>query len=148
MTKHSSPSVQRWHPFSPQTRPEEHNIIDVASRLTGDTPTTTVHNVVANRKMYKTLRAELTKEFPLPKSELGFQKLEQLPYLISLIFCFHVALHTNRRQELLSYGVLGMLPCVVPESGAEFNGYNVPAGTIVSTSSWMMHRDEKLFPAT
>ncbi|ODH53412.1 hypothetical protein GX48_00242 [Paracoccidioides brasiliensis] len=125
-------------------RNKEHNTIDVASQLTRNTLTITTYNVVANREIYKTLRAELTREFPLPNSELGFQKLEQLLYLIRLVFCFHVALHTNRRQEL-------RLPCVVPESGAEFNGYNVAAGTIVSMSSWMMHRDKKkkkALPAT
>lgn len=46
----------------------------------------------------------------------------------------------------LSYGVPGRLPRVVPETGAAFNGYLLPCGTVVSISSWMLHRDEHYFP--
>jgi hypothetical protein len=67
----------------------------------------------------------------------------------------------------LSFGVIGRLPRVVPDPGAEFNGYTVPAGvcsstfralpfvaipmlmmwqSIVSMSSWIMHHNEDIFP--
>ena len=66
-------------------------------------------------------------------------------------------------QSRLSCGVPGRLPRVVPDVGAEFNGYHVPPGvclehdiiivnpltciqTVVSMSSWTMHHNEDLFP--
>ncbi|PKX89754.1 uncharacterized protein P174DRAFT_424926 [Aspergillus novofumigatus IBT 16806] len=36
----------------------------------------------------------------------------------------------------------------VPKPGAEFHGYHVPDGTTVSMSSWIVHRNEYLFPNT
>lgn len=35
---------------------------------------------------------------------------------------------------------------MTPDSGATFNGYSVPGGTIVGMSSWLMHRNQEVFP--
>jgi hypothetical protein len=99
----------------------------------------------------------------------------------------HIPFGLNLTWFRLSFGVIGRLPRVTPEPGAEFNGYSVPAGvclksqfpvlfsppflsppfslfltvcvtvclttdsgtqnqTIVGMSSWMMHRNEDVFP--
>jgi cytochrome P450 len=46
----------------------------------------------------------------------------------------------------LSFGVPGRLPRVVPIGGATFNGYDMPEGTVVSMSSWILHQDQDYFP--
>ena len=46
----------------------------------------------------------------------------------------------------LSFGVIGRLPRVVPEPGATFHGHFLPAGTVVSMSCWMQHRNPEVFP--
>jgi len=46
----------------------------------------------------------------------------------------------------LSFGVVGRLPRIVPEPGATFNSHFLPAGTVVGTSSWQMHREPTIFP--
>jgi len=46
----------------------------------------------------------------------------------------------------LSFGVPGRLPRTVPEEGATFHGYFIPAGYIVSMSSWTLHRNAEVFP--
>jgi cytochrome P450 len=46
----------------------------------------------------------------------------------------------------LSFGVVGRLPRVVPDSGASFDNHFLPSGTVVGMSSWMMHRDPDVFP--
>lgn len=45
----------------------------------------------------------------------------------------------------LSFGVIGRLPRVIPPGGATFHSHYLPQGTIVSMSSWMMHRDPTVF---
>ncbi|PGH17767.1 hypothetical protein AJ79_00908 [Helicocarpus griseus UAMH5409] len=115
---------------------EAYDLVGAASGTTGNALTITAYHVVANPEIYRTLKAELESAFPNPNSEMIYTKLEKLPYLTAVI----------KEGLRLSYGVIGRLPRVVPESGAEFNDYKVPAGALVGMSSWMMHRNEELFP--
>lgn len=46
----------------------------------------------------------------------------------------------------LSFGVMSRLPRVVPSPGATFYDHFLPAGTAISMSGWMMHRDPEVFP--
>ena len=46
----------------------------------------------------------------------------------------------------LSYGVIGRLPRVIPKGGAVLHGYDLPAGSKVGMSSWMMHRHPRIWP--
>ncbi|PGH29639.1 hypothetical protein GX50_07597 [[Emmonsia] crescens] len=144
----NKPIMKRWAMFRPVTikgnnvpavrdpKTEAYDALAVVSHTTGNPLTITAYNIAANQEIYRMLTTELTRAIPDPKSEPAFAKLEKLPFLTAVI----------QEGLRLSFGVLGRLPRVVPESGAEFNGYRVPAGTIVSMSSWMMHRNEELFP--
>lgn len=55
---------------------------------------------------------------------------------------------TAELKESLRLGLAlpGRLPGVVPEGGAHFNGYHIPAGMAVSISQWIQHRNETIFP--
>ncbi|PLB45247.1 cytochrome P450 [Aspergillus steynii IBT 23096] len=115
---------------------EVYIILAAASDTTGNAMTIATYNVVRNPAIYDRLTAELKESFPDPKGNMDFVALEKLPYLTAVI----------KEALRLSFGVIGRLPRVVPEPGAEFNNYQVPAGTVVSMSSWTMHHDQNLFP--
>ncbi|RLL99169.1 hypothetical protein CFD26_106052 [Aspergillus turcosus] len=110
--------------------------IVAAADTTGNAMAIAAYNVVSNPEIYERLTAELRGKFPDPEAKMDFVTLEKLPYLTAVI----------KEALRLSFGVVGRLPRVVPKSGAEFHGYLFPEGTIVSMSSWMLHRNEDLFP--
>ncbi|KAH8887271.1 cytochrome P450 [Thozetella sp. PMI_491] len=107
-----------------------------AADTTGNAMEMSVYHVITNRLIYEALTKELRQAFPNPNAELDYATLEKLPYLTGVV----------REGQRLSYGVISRLPRVTPEGGAVFNGYFVPSGTVVSMSSWMMHRDPDAFP--
>jgi len=111
-------------------------LISAATDTTGNVMTVAAYNVITNHLIYRKLAAELAEAFPDPSATLDFVTLEKLPYLTAVI----------KEALRLSYGIIGRLPRVTPEGGAEFNGHYVPEGTIVGMSSWMMHRNETIFP--
>ncbi|CRG89588.1 Trichodiene oxygenase [Talaromyces islandicus] len=123
-------------PTVDELKDEAYIIVAAAADTTGNALTIAAYNVVLNQEIYRTLTKELEDAFPDPNSRLDFVTLQNLPYLTAVV----------KEALRLSCGVPGRLPRVVPESGAEFHGYHVPAGTIVSMSSWTMHHNEELFP--
>ena len=98
--------------------------------------TVAAFNAMHNKQIYKRLVRELEQTFPDESAELPFTELEKLPYLTGVI----------KEALRLSFGVVGRLPRVVPDSGATFNGHFVRAGTIVGMSSWLMQRNPEVFP--
>lgn len=61
--------------------------------------------------------------------------LEALPVLNGVI-----------EETLRLYGAApGSLPRVVPEGGATMAGHFLPAGTVVATQAYTMHRDGGIF---
>ncbi|OAT12006.1 benzoate 4-monooxygenase cytochrome P450 [Blastomyces gilchristii SLH14081] len=118
------------------SKADVYDALAIVSHMAGNPLTITAYNTVVNKEVYRMLKTELTTAFPDPKSEPTFAELEKLPFLTAVI----------KEGFRLSYGMLGRLPRVVPEPGAEFNGYRVPAGTSLHMSSWVMHRNEELFP--
>ncbi|KIM93253.1 hypothetical protein OIDMADRAFT_173290 [Oidiodendron maius Zn] len=131
------PNVTEGHvvPSVDDLKDEAYIIVAAAADTTGNAMTIAAYNVISNKTIYRTLAAELKGAFPDPHARLDFTLLEKLPYLTAVI----------KEALRLSFGVIGRLPRVTPEPGAVFNGYAVPAGTIVGMSSWMMHRNEHVF---
>jgi len=115
---------------------EAYGILAAAADTTGNGMTVATYHVVNNPMIYKKLVAELKAAFPDSNARLDFQVLEKLPYLTGVV----------KEGLRLSFGVIGRMPRIVPEGGATYNGYTVPAGTAVSMSSWMLHQDENYFP--
>ncbi|KAL5336253.1 cytochrome P450 [Aspergillus crustosus] len=108
-------------------RDEAQIVLGAAADTTGNALTISAYKVVRNTDIYSRLSAELKDAFPNPEATLDFVTLERLPYLAVVRWT-------------------GRLPRVIPASGAEFNGYRVSPGTVVSMSSWIMHHDEGIFP--
>jgi len=115
---------------------EANVVLAAASDTTGNAMTIASYHILTNPIVRVNLRRELQNAFPDANARLDFIALEKLPYLTAVI----------KEALRLSYGVIGRLPRVVPEPGAEFNGFSVPAGTIVGMSAWVMHHDEGVWP--
>ena len=65
-----------------------------------------------------------------------FPSLEKLPFLTATI----------KEGLRVSHGVLGRLPRIAPSGGWNFEGFYVPAGTIISSSAPVVHNDPAIFP--
>jgi cytochrome P450 len=115
---------------------EAFTILTAAADTTGNAMTMTSYCVISNREIYRTLTAELEKAFPHSISKLDYTTLEKLPYLTAVI----------KEGLRLSFGVPGRLPRMIDTQDMVLNGYKIPRGTIVGMSSWMMHRNPKIFP--
>jgi cytochrome P450 len=114
---------------------EAYTVLGAAGDTTGNTLTTATYHAVSNPSIYNKLTAELKQAFPDPNSKLDYVTLEKLPYLTGVI----------KEGLRLSFGVPGRLPRVVPETGAVFEGYAVPRGTVVGMSSWTLHNNPAYF---
>jgi len=82
------------------------------------------------------LVAELKEAYPDPEQKMEFLTLEKLPYLTGVI----------KEGLRLGFGAVGRFSRVVPKSGAKFDDYQLPPGTVVSMSNWNLHRNESNFP--
>ncbi|KAJ5788009.1 benzoate 4-monooxygenase cytochrome p450 [Penicillium paradoxum] len=111
-------------------------IIVAAAAATGNALSIMAFYVISDAEIYQKLHSELVDTFPEDKPDMSWSVLEKLPYLAAVV----------KESLRLSYGVIGRLPRIVPESGAEFNGYFIPPGTTVGMSSWTMHRSPAIFP--
>lgn len=133
---------------------EAYTVLSAAADTTGNAMTTMVRHVVSDQKIYRKLHEELKAAFPDENDELDFRSLEKLPYLVYIsLSSKYLSQHANisildnghqGRIEVgqtisdttanaddssrLSFGVPGRLPRVVPDSGATFNSYALPAG--------------------
>jgi cytochrome P450 len=126
-----------WVPPTPdQIKYETYGILAAAADTTGNGLTTGVYEVIKNPKIYAKLTAELETAFPDPGAKMELAVLERLPYLSGVV----------NESLRLSFGVISRLPRIVPEGGANFEGYMIPAGFTVSMSSWVLHRNEDYFP--
>jgi cytochrome P450 len=115
---------------------EAYSVLAASADTTGNAMTVAAYQVVSNPEIYKKVRRELEAEFPDPNERLDFVRLETLPYLSAVI----------KEGLRLSFGVPGRLPRDVPDGGATFNGVFIPAGSVVSMSSWVLHQDPEYFP--
>jgi cytochrome P450 len=112
-------------------RIEAANFIVAGSDTTGITLTYLTWAVLQRPEVRVALEEEVG-QLPADFTETD---LETLPLLNATI-----------DETLRLYGAApGSLPRIVPKGGAQLGGYFVPEGFTVSTQSYSMHRDPKLF---
>ena len=108
--------------------------------LSGITLTALFYYLLKNPECYSRLQQEVDENFPTSGAKalddpIGYTKAQTLPYLHACLqetFRIHPATgFTNER--------------VVDPRGAIICGEHIPGGTIVSCSSWVLHRNKEIF---
>lgn len=94
------------------------------------------YHILANPPIYARLKAELLHAIPDPAAIPPLAVLEKLPYLSTVVHEVHRFAH----------GVVGRLERVSPDSALHYADWIIPAGTPVSMTSLLQHRDASLFP--
>ncbi|KAI8670449.1 hypothetical protein NCS57_00516200 [Fusarium keratoplasticum] len=113
-------------------RTEAGNLIVAGSDTTAITLTYLVWAVLSQPRLQAALELEVCGLSP----SLTFDELKSAPLLNSVI-----------EETLRLYGAApGALPRVVPGKGLSVRGYFIPAGTVVSTQAYTLHRDSTVFP--
>lgn len=110
---------------------EAGNLIVAGSDTTAVTLTYLVWAVLKNPHVKEKLVAEVRNLPSYPSSK----DTNALPYLSAVI-----------KETLRLYGAApGGLPRIVPKGGSTLGGYFIPAGTIVSTQAYTIHRDARIY---
>ena len=125
-----------------QTASELLDHLVASHETTGIAMTYAMYRLSKDPALQTHLRKELiTLDPPLVpesgKSLPSSSSIEQLPLLNSIL------LETLR----LHAPAPGRLPRIVPKGGIMLHGHSLPAGTIVSSNAYTLHRNEEVFPA-
>ncbi|KAK7920048.1 hypothetical protein PG985_008070 [Apiospora marii] len=129
--KEKDREAQTLHLSDQSVRLEATNLIVAGSDTTASTMTYLVWAVLKKPQLQRRLEEEVA------GLSADFQEadLEPLPLLNSVI-----------DEALRLYGAApGTLPRYVPEGGATMAGHFLPAGTVVSTQAYTLHRDNTVF---
>jgi cytochrome P450 len=93
-------------------------------------------HVFTNRDILLQLRNELVSAKTASHETLELVKLEQLPYLTSILM----------EGLRLSPGIATRLQRIAPDKELVYKQWRIPAGTPVGMTNMWMHLDEKLYP--
>ena len=95
-----------------------------------------VWEVCRNRRIRDTLVTELRTLGQTDSSMLDDEQLRSLKYLNNVVY------ETLRLHPAVAAG----LPRQVPPGGAEFEGYYIPAGTVITSQAYSVSRNCDIFP--
>ncbi|KAI1267069.1 cytochrome P450 [Xylariaceae sp. FL1019] len=101
-----------------------------------DTTSNTLTYLVWAVCRHPEIKAELVKELAMLPEDFSYDDLKHLSYLN------HVVNETLRRYAAVPAG----LPREVPRGGSTLSGHYIPAGYIVTTQAYSMHRNASVFP--
>lgn len=115
-----------------EIKKEAQGYIVAGSDTTAVTLTYLTYAVCGNSRV----RDKLVVEVTALTEPIHDNDLRNLPYLNMVIS------ETLRLHTAVPFG----LPRTVPSEGFNFNGYFLPGGATVSTQSYSLHRDPRVFP--
>ncbi|KAL5384587.1 hypothetical protein PMIN06_012506 [Paraphaeosphaeria minitans] len=93
--------------------------------------------ILADADVHARLKAELFQAIPDPTSIPSLARLENLSYLNAVV----------QEVHRFSHGVVGRLERVSPDEPVQYEDWVIPAGTPVSMTSLLQHRDPEKFPS-
>ncbi|KAH9205912.1 cytochrome P450 [Leptodontidium sp. 2 PMI_412] len=111
-------------------------VIGAGADTTAATIVITHFHILDNPHVLKKLRLELVAAIPDPLIPAKLSIVERLPYLNAVV----------QEGLRLSYGALGRLQRSHPFEAMKFHDWEIPAGTPVGMSSYLMHHNEEIFP--
>jgi cytochrome P450 len=97
---------------------------------------TTTYHILANKNIYKKLKAELKQAIPDGSAIPPLARLEELPYLRAVV----------QEGHRFSHGVVGRLERISPDKPLQYRDWVIPPGTPIAMTSLLQHRDPSKFP--
>ncbi|MCJ1396150.1 hypothetical protein MMC18_009039 [Xylographa bjoerkii] len=115
-----------------------------AASITGagiDTTKTTLSlasfHILSNQHILQRLREELAIAIPDPSASMPtVPEMEKLPYLNAIV----------QESLRMSYGISQRLSRINPHGPIQYGSYTIPPNVPFSMTSYLMHRDESIFP--
>ncbi|KAK3070560.1 hypothetical protein LTR53_010241 [Teratosphaeriaceae sp. CCFEE 6253] len=96
----------------------------------------TIYFVLANSTILRRLKAELREAIPDPANLPPSHVLERLPYLAAVV----------KEGFRMNDGASSRLARVAPDTDLVRGSQVIPKGSSIGMSSWIQHRDPRLFP--
>lgn len=125
----------RLAPSDSNPADEAMSITAAGADSTGNAISYALFHVLSDPAIFHKTIDELQKAFPDATKPCDWTTLESLPYLNGVVkeaqryrFIFGSYASQTLIPHSMSYGVIGRLPRVVPQEGAEFHGFYLPPG--------------------
>jgi cytochrome P450 len=115
---------------------EAQTLVAAGSATTSYFLKSAIYFVLADQNVLKRLQAELKEHIPDPTDFPPSHQLQKLPFLSA------VAKETGR----LVPGAFCRLGRIAPKEDLRCGTWTLPAGTIVSMSTWIQHNNPDIFP--
>ncbi|KAL2060043.1 hypothetical protein VTL71DRAFT_9865 [Oculimacula yallundae] len=115
---------------------EARTFVGAGTETTGNTLTVTTFHLLNNPEMSGRLKKEIQQAQRNSTKPLGFQELQRLPYLSSVVL----------EGLRLSSSVAGRLPRINTREAIRYEQHSIPAGTPVSMTQKLTHDNPTIFP--
>ena len=123
-------------------RDEAWIVVGAGTLTTAWTLSVATYYLLENPHILRRLKDELRAAIPDPNQNPRLSVLENLPYLTAIL----------KEALRLSYGVASRLPRISPIDDIKFKDtatgkeWTIPAGTVVSMTTTLLHHDESIYP--
>lgn len=124
-------------------REEAFQVVGAGIITTAWTLSVATFHLLANPRILRRLKEELTSAMPDPSASVSLEVLEGIPYFVAIV----------QEALRLSYGVSSRLQRVSPDKPLIFTDrlgggkeWVIPPGTPVGMTSTLIHHDESIFP--
>lgn len=115
---------------------EAQTLVSAGSTTTVHFLKTTIYFILADANVHKRLKAELEKAIPDPNHMPPLHVLKQLCYLDCVV----------KEGSRLTHGPASRLTRTAPNQDLKFEEHILPAGTAISMSHFVQHRNADIFP--
>ncbi|KAG2417839.1 hypothetical protein HFD88_000938 [Aspergillus terreus] len=134
--KLSDPSVPPEERTLQRIQDEGVILLSAGTETTGRALCMAAFHLAYDKSITNRLRDELRQVMPRPTDTVSWTELEKLPYLNGVVY----------EALRLSYGLIIRLPRISPTDALQYKDHIIPPGTPMSSSSYIVHRDESIFP--
>ena len=115
---------------------EAQTLVSAGSTTTVQFLKTTIYFILADPNIHKRLKAELKDALPDPNEVPHLHVLKQLPYLDAIV----------KEGSRMTHGPASRLTRIAPNQDLKFQEYILPAGTAISMTHFVQHRNMDIFP--
>ncbi|KAJ3511126.1 hypothetical protein NLJ89_g4275 [Agrocybe chaxingu] len=131
------PENQRLPPITREWLLDEGLYLRFAgSDTVGNVCTVATYRTLNDERVHHKLTTTLKEAWPDREASPSFEVLEKIPYLTAVI----------KESLRMAHGVVTPLPRVVGPADAVISGELIPAGTVVSMGSTILHKNPDIFP--